>query len=134
MRFLPPIISWLKRNRTSARMGFALRIVAMALGSLFSLLWMRLLLHAMGDPLMGLFQNFQALTRLGGLGDFGISGALGLKTGTLLGSGDEKGLRALLASARTLFLLLACGLGILFVGLSPWLPKWLNFESVSNAG
>jgi O-antigen/teichoic acid export membrane protein len=134
MSFLPAISSWLKRNRTSARMAFLLRMIAMALGSLFSLLWMRLLLRAMGDPLLGLFQNFQALTRLGGLGDFGITGALSLKTGTMLGSGDEKGLRGLLASARTLFLLLACGLCILFVGLSPWLPKWLNFESVAGAG
>ncbi|HEX4265700.1 MAG TPA: oligosaccharide flippase family protein [Verrucomicrobiae bacterium] len=134
MSFLPAISSWLKRNRTSARMAFLLRMIAMGVGSLFSLLWMRLLLRAMGDPLLGLFQNFQALTRLGGLGDFGITGALSLRAGTMLGSGDEKGLRSLLASARTLFLFLACGLCILFVGLSPWLPKWLNFESVSGAG
>jgi O-antigen/teichoic acid export membrane protein len=134
MSFLPAIGSWLQRNRTSARMAFLLRMIAMGLGSLFSLLWTRLLLRAMGDPLLGLFQNFQALTRLGGLGDFGITGALSLKAGTILGRGDENGLRALLASARTLFLLLACGLCVLFVGLSPWLPRWLNFESVPNAG
>jgi O-antigen/teichoic acid export membrane protein len=134
MIFRPAIISWLERNRTSARMAFLLRMIVMALGSLFSLLWTRLLLRAMGDPLMGLFQNFQALTRLGGLGDFGITGALALKVGTLLGRGDENGLRTLLASARTLFLLLACGLCVAFLGLSPWLPQWLNFESVPEAG
>jgi O-antigen/teichoic acid export membrane protein len=134
MSFWPALISWLKRNRTSARMAFVLRIIAMGFGSLFSLLWMRLLLHAMGDPLLGLFQNFQALTRLGSLGDLGISGALALAVGTMLGRGDEAGLRAMLASARTLFLFLAGGLCVLFLALSPWLPRWLNFESVPGAG
>jgi O-antigen/teichoic acid export membrane protein len=134
MSFLPAIISWLKRNRTSARMAFVLRMAAMALGSLFGLLWTRLLLHAMGDPLLGLFQNFQALTRLGGLGDLGITGALSLTVGIMLGRNDETGLRALLASARTLFLFLAIGLCILFIGLSPWMPRWLNFDSVADAG
>ena len=134
MKLLSEVTSWLKRNRTSVRMAFVLRVVSMALGSLFSLLWYRLLLRAMGDPLLGLFQNFQALTRLGGLGDFGITGALALKAGTLLGRKDETGLRALLASARTLFLLLSIILCVVFVGLSPWLPEWLNFEGVPGAG
>jgi O-antigen/teichoic acid export membrane protein len=134
MSFWPAMISWLKRNRASARMAFVLRIITMGLGSLFSLLWMRLLLHAMGDSLLGLFQNFQALTRLGGLGDLGITGALALTAGTMLGRGDESGLRALLASARTLFLVLAVGLCVLFVALSPWLPRWLGFETVAGAG
>jgi O-antigen/teichoic acid export membrane protein len=134
MNFWPAIISWLKRNRASARMAFALRIVAMGLGSLCSLLWMRLLLHAMGDKLLGLFQNFQALTRLGGLGDLGITGALALTAGTMLGRGDESGLRALLASARTLFLVLGSVLCVLFIALSPWLPHWLGFETVAGTG
>jgi len=106
----------------------------MVLGSFFSLLWWRLLLHAMGAPLYGLFLLFQAVTRLGGLGDFGITGALGLQTGTMLGRKDESGLRQLLASARTLFLLIAGGLCVLFWVLSPWLPKWLGFESIPGAG
>src|SRR4051812_41970458 len=101
MIFLPALTSWLQRNRTSARMAFVWRMIAMGLGSLFSLLWARLLLHAMGDPLMGLFQSFQALIRLGGLGDFGITGALSLKVGTTLGRGGDAGLESLLASART---------------------------------
>jgi len=126
--------AWLQRNRTSARMAFVWRMIAMALGSVFSLLWFPLLLRAMGNPLMGLFQNFQAVARLGGLGDFGIAAALGLKVGTMLGRGDEPGLKALLASARTLFLYLAAGLCLLFIGLSPWLPKWLGFEGVPGAG
>ena len=134
MSFLPAITSWLKRNRTSVRMAFVLRIAAMALGSIFGLLWTRLLLHAMGDPLLGLFQNFQALTRLGGLGDLGITGALSLTVGVMLGRKDENGLRTLLASARSLFLLLAVGLCVLFIGLSPWMPGWLSFNAVPNAG
>lgn len=128
------MVSRLQRNRTSVRMAFILRMASMALGSLFSLVWSRLLLRAMGDPLLGLFQNFQAVTRLGSLGDLGISGALSLKTGLMLGSGDEAGLRKLLGSARSLFLLLACGLCIVFLILSPWLPRWLNFEGVAGAG
>jgi len=134
MSFLPSFTSWLTRNRTSARLAFVFRLVAMALGSLFSLLWTRLLLRAMGDPLMGLFQNFQALARLGGLGDLGITGALALKAGTMLGRREEAGLQSLLASARMLFLFLAATLCVLFIGLSPWLPQWLNFETVPGAG
>jgi len=134
MSFLPSIAAWLKRNRTSARMAFVLRMAAMAFGSIFGLLWTRLLLHAMGDPLLGLFQNFQALTRLGGLGDLGITGALSLTVGVMLGRKDENGLRTLLASARSLFLLLAVGLCVLFIGLSPWMPGWLSFNAVPNAG
>src|SRR6185312_11390259 len=88
MSFWPSIISWLKRNRTSPRMAFVSRMVAMVLGSLFGLVWTRLLLHALGDPLMGLFRNFQALTRLGGLGDLGITAALSLTVGLMLGRRD----------------------------------------------
>src|SRR6185437_14908666 len=86
------------------------------------------------DPLLGLFQNFQAVTRLGGLGDFGITGALALTVGLMLGRRDEDGLRALLASARPLFLLLAGALAVLFLSLSPWLPGWLGFVGVPGSG
>lgn len=134
MSFLPGIKSWLNRNRTSARMAFVLRMVTMGVGSLFGLVWTRLLLQAMGAPLLGLFQDFQGITRLGGLGDFGITGALSLKVGTLLGRKDDSGLRALLNSARTLFLLIAVALCVLFIGMSPWLPHWLNFADVPGTG
>ena len=127
------MISWLKRNRTSVRVAFILRMVSMGVGSVFGLVWYRLLLGAMGDPLMGLFQNFQTVARLGNLGDFGITQSLSLKAGTMLGQGNDTGLRRLLASARTLFLILACVLGVVFVGLTPWLPRWLKFE-VPGAG
>jgi O-antigen/teichoic acid export membrane protein len=68
------------------------------------------------------------------LGDFGITAALGLKVGAMLGRGDETGLKSMLASARTLFILLAGALCLALIGLSPWLPKWLGFESVPEAG
>ena len=126
--------AWLQRNRTSARMAFVWRMIAMALGSVFSLLWARLLVHAMGNPLMGLFQMFQNVTRLGGLGDFGVTAALGLTVGAMLGRGDEAGLKRMLASARTLFLFLAGALCLLLIALSPWLATWLNFSSVPGAG
>ena len=88
----------------------------------------------MGDPLYGLFLNFQALTRLGGVGDLGITGALSLRSSAMMGRKDEAELRELLASARTLFLLVATGLCVVFVALSPWLPKWLGFADVPLAG
>jgi O-antigen/teichoic acid export membrane protein len=134
MNFFLAITAWLLRNRTSARMAFLWRMVAMGLGSIVSLLWARLLVQAMGNPLMGFFQSFQALTRLGGLGDLGMSGALALKAGVMLGRREDIALRSLLASARTLFLVLAAVLCILFIGLSPLLSEGLNFESVAGSG
>ena len=134
MSFLPAITSWLQRNRTSVRMAFVLRMVAMAVGSVFGLIWTRLLLRAMGDPLLGLFQDFQALTRLGGLGDLGIAGALTLTAGAMLGRREENGLRNLLASARSLFLLIAVGLGASICRLVSWMPRWFNFDVVPNRG
>src|SRR5205814_9842113 len=80
--------AWLLRNRTSVRMAFILRLRGMGLGSLLSLVWTRLLLRAMGDPLYGLFLSFQAVTRLGGLGDLGLSGGISIKTGAMLGRGE----------------------------------------------
>src|SRR5436190_15644723 len=125
---------WLVSNRTSVRLAFILRIVGMGAGSLLSLWWTRLLLRAMGDDLNGLFLSFAAVTRLGGLGDLGISGAIALKAGQMLGRGEDKQLQHLLASARTLFLALAVALFLAFALPSPWLPAWLHFQSVPGAG
>ena len=125
---------WLVSNRTSVRLAFILRIVGMGAGSLLSLWWTRLLLRAMGDDLNGLFLSFAAVTRLGGLGDLGISGAIALKAGQMLGRGQDKQLQHLLASARTLFLALAVALFLAFALPSPWLPAWLHFQSVPGAG
>jgi len=134
MTFLPSIVSWLQRNRTTVRVAFVLRIIAMGLGSIFSLVWYRLLVHTMGNSLFGAFQIFQSMTRLGGLGDLGISAALSLKAGMMLGAGDESATRKLLASARSLYLFLACTLCLVFLALSPWLPHWFHFKTVPGVG
>ena len=128
------MIAWFQRNRTSVRMAFILRVMAMAMSALLSLLWTRLLLRAMGDSLWGLFSSFQGIAQLGGVGDFGISGAVGIKGGMMLGRGEHEPLRKLLASARSLFLFLAALNLILFTVLSPWLPQWLHFQNVPGAG
>jgi O-antigen/teichoic acid export membrane protein len=128
------MIGWFQRNRTSVRMAFILRLFAMAAGALLSLLWTRLLLRAMGDSLNGLFLSFLAVSRLGGVGDFGISGAVGIKAGMMMGRGENEPLRKLLASARSLFLFLAALNLIVFAALSPWLPQWLHFQNVPGTG
>ena len=125
---------WLWENRTSARMAFILRIVVMGVGALLSLLWTRILVRTMGDSLFGLFLNFQAVSRIGGVGDLGISGAVGIKTGQMLGRGENERLRKLLASARSLFLFLAALHFVVFLLLCPWLPQWLHFKAVEGAG
>jgi O-antigen/teichoic acid export membrane protein len=129
-----PMIAWLQRNRTSVRLAFLLRLFSMTVGALLSLLWYRLLLRAMGDSLYGLFLSFLAVSRLGGVGDFGISGAVGIKAGMMLGRGENEPLRKLLASARSLFFLLAALNLVGFTALSPWLPHWLHFQTVPGAG
>lgn len=134
MTIVKKLRAWLIANRTSVRMAFILRMIVTAVGALLSLLWYRLLLRAMGDSLYGLFLSFLAVSRLGGMGDFGIGGAVGIKSGMMLGRGEHDQLKKLLASARSLFLFLAALTLILFAGLSPWLPRWLHFQSVPGAG
>src|SRR4051812_11913572 len=118
------MIAWFQRHRTSVRTAFILRLTTMAFGTVLSLLWFRLMTRTMGDPLYGLFLSFLAVARLGGVGDFGISGAVGIKAGMMLGRGEDGQLRKLLASARSLFLFLALLTFVSFVVLSPWLPQW----------
>ena len=126
--------AWLLANRTSVRLAFAFRLFGMFAGSLFSLLWTRLLLRAMGDALFGLFLSFQSVTRLGGLGDLGMSGAVALRAGQHLGRGENDQLQRFLASARSLFLLFSVLAVAVFIALSPWLPFWLHFEQLAEAG
>jgi O-antigen/teichoic acid export membrane protein len=128
------MIAWFKRNRTSVRLAFMLRLFSMAAGAVLSLLWYRLLLRAMGDSLYGIFLAFQSVTRLGGLGDLGISGAIGVRAGQMLGRGEDEKLKKLLASARSIFLFLAGIVFVVFVALSPWLPQWLGFHETPGLG
>lgn len=134
MSFWPAMVSWLQANRTSVRLAFLLRMAAMTAGIFLSLIFTRLLLRAMGDSVYGLFLAFQNITRLGGLGDLGLSGAVALIVNLRLGKGEDEDLRNLLASARTLFLVFALGLCALFMALSPWLPHWTGFREVTGSG
>ena len=125
---------WLMRNRTSVRLAFGLRILAMGLSALLSFVWTRLLLRAMGDELNGLLTTFQGVYRLGGLGDLGMSAVVGVRGGEMLARGDEAGLRKMLASARSLFAVLAVTVLLVFTCLAPWLPNWLQFHPQHGGG
>src|ERR1041385_5149174 len=126
--------SWLQRNRTSVRLAFILRFISMTLSVALSLFWSRLLLRAMGDTLNGLFIAFQGVARLGGLGDLGMGGAVGLRAGQMLGASDEPRLRLFLANARGVFLALGISACAVLLVLSPWLADWLRFENTAGSG
>jgi len=128
------LVSWLWANRTSARAAFVLRIFSMGFSAVMSWVWIRLLVHAMGKELYGLFISFQAIPRLGGLGDLGISGAVAIRTGRMLGRNEEGRLAEFLASARSLFVILGILLGAVFFGLSPYLSAWLHFKAEPGSG
>ncbi len=128
------MIDWLRKNRTSARVAFGLRLFVMGANGVGSMVWTRLLLRAMGNQMNGLFIAYQAVVSLGGLGDLGMGGAVALRAGQALGRRDETGLRSFLANARSVFFILSlCTFAALFV-LAPWLPKWLHFKPVPGAG
>src|SRR3569833_1206215 len=128
------MIDWLRRNRTSARVAFGLRLFVMGANGLCSFFWTNLILRAMGDRLNGLFIAYQAVVTLGGLGDLGMGGAVGLRAGQALGRRDDAGLRSFLANARSVFLILSLGTFVVLFVLAPWLPTWLHFEPTPGAG
>jgi len=66
--------------------------------------------------------------------ELGLGGAVGLRTSRYLGAGRDNELKTWLASARTLFLLLAAGVAMIFLVLAPVLPDWLRFVSLPAAG
>jgi O-antigen/teichoic acid export membrane protein len=88
----------------------------------------------MGAPLYGLFLSFQAVAALGGLGDFGMGGAISMRAGRHLGAGEADQLTDFLGKARTLFLCLAIAVFAAFCVLSPWLPGWFGFREVTGSG
>ena len=126
--------SWLWRQRNSTRLAFLLQIISRVLSGLLGLVWTKLLLEAMGRPLFGVFTVFQKVASLGGLGDLGLGGAIGIQAGQHLGRGEVDHLRAFLAGARTIFLLLAALTGLGFLVFSPWLPAWLKFPALPGTG
>ena len=77
----------------------------MMANSILTLAWTRLTLRAMGDGPYGLFVSFLSIPTLGGLGDFGIAGALAIRTGQAVARGQEESLRRLIAGARGLMLM-----------------------------
>jgi O-antigen/teichoic acid export membrane protein len=125
---------WLREQRTSTRLAYALQLCSRVCASLSSLVWIRLLVGAMGLPLNGVLIAFQKVIMLGGLGDLGMGGAVSIRAGQYLGRGDQAGLKEFLASARTVFVLLALAVGGGFLVLSPWLPHWLHFQPVPGTG
>jgi O-antigen/teichoic acid export membrane protein len=127
-------MAWLMANRSSARLAFVLRLVAMVIGSVMGFIWTPLLVRSMGDAVYGTFLSFQGALRLAGLGDFGLSGAVAVRTGQMIGRGETDKLQPFLASARTALLLMAVVLGLAMCFLSPWLPHWLDFQEISGAG
>jgi O-antigen/teichoic acid export membrane protein len=128
------LLGWLKGNRTSVRMAFGLRIIALGLSAALSFVWTPLLLRAMGDELNGLFVQFQKVLRLGGLGDLGMGAVVGVRGGEMLARGDEEGLRKMLASARVFFAGLGLSVFVVFAVLSPWLPNWRGFQPTADSG
>lgn len=129
-----PGASWLWRQRSSTRLGFMLQLACRVLTSLLALVWIPLLLGAMGDAVYGLFLSYQAVANLGVLGDLGLGGVVSIHTSRLLGQGKTDELRAFLGAARSLFLLLAVVATGVFLVLSPWLPGWLRFAPLPGAG
>ncbi len=98
------------------------------------LLWTRLIVGAMGQPLHSAFLAFQSLATLGGLGDLGMGGAVGLRVGQFLGQRREKDAREFLNSTRAVFVLLAALAGVGLLLCSPWLPGALKLRNVAGVG
>ncbi len=125
---------WLWAQRCSARVSFVLQVATRLTTSVLGLVWTRLLFTAMGLELNGLYLAFQRLTSLGGLGDLGMGGVVGIRTGQLLGEGKESALREFLAAARGAFLIMALLIGGGFLMFSPWLRSGLGFGPAAGAG
>jgi O-antigen/teichoic acid export membrane protein len=128
------MIAWLIRNRTSVRFAFILRLATMVMGTLSSLIWTRLIIHALGSELYGLFISFTTFISLGGLSELGMGGVISLRTSQYLGAGRMDELKIWLANARTVFFLLAVGAATLCLVLVPVLPGWLRFTPLPAAG
>jgi O-antigen/teichoic acid export membrane protein len=125
---------WLVAQRSSPRLAFLLQIGCRVLTSVFSLLWIPLLLGSMGKALNGLLLNFQSITSMGGLGDLGMGGLVNIQTSRLLGQGKEVELRKFLAAARGFFGIMALVAGGVFLAIAAGLLHWQKFDTVPNVG
>ena len=131
---LQRISSWLRQQRSATRLAYVLQLCFRILSSFSSLVWIRLLKTAMGAELLGTCFTFLKISSLGGLGDLGMGGIVGMRTGEFLGQKREKELEKFLASARSVFLLMAVIVGGIFLLLSPWLPIWFKFKPAFGTG
>ena len=127
-------MEWVIKYRRSTRLAFGLRAISLVLTGLLSLLWARVLIGAMGKELYGLFITFLAIAQLGGLGDLGMGGAVGLRMIRHLARGEDEIGRRFLANARGVFLLLAALFLIAFAALSGRLPSVFRFAALPGAG
>jgi O-antigen/teichoic acid export membrane protein len=129
-----PVRAWLWRLRSSTRVAFFLRSVCLLLSAVLSLFWARTFVRALGEPDYGLLLTFLAVAQLGGLGDLGISGAIGVRMMQFLATDKNDAGREFLATARGVSYLLAAIVGGGFILLSPWLPYWLHLTGTASAG
>jgi hypothetical protein len=124
----------LLEQRNSARLAYILHLSTRLVTSAIGLIWIRLLVAAMGRELNSLYLAFQSLITLGGLGDLGMGGAIGIRTGQYLGQGKEAELKKFLASARAVFLIMALTVGGGMVLVTPYLPRWLGYKETPASG
>src|SRR5262249_11528553 len=124
---------WLWEQRNNTRLAYMLQLMTRVLSGFIGLAWFRLLNGAMGAPAYGVCLTFQKLVTLGGLGDLGMGGVIGIRTGQYLGAKKEPELLKFLATGRTIFLFLAVAAGGGVFLLSPWLSEWLHFPVANNA-
>ena len=125
--------AWIFAQRAATRLAFFLQIGCRVLTSLFSFVWIPLLLKTMGKDLNGLFLSFQSIASMGGLGDLGMGGMVNIQTSRLLGQGKEPELRGFLAAARGFFGVMAVVAGGIFLAVSPSLLRWQKFEDFPQA-
>lgn len=126
--------AWLWAVRDSARVAFLFRLANLAVNTVAFLIWNRILLVLLGAETLGLFLAFQAFLTLGGVGNLGLGGAVALRAGQYLGSGQEAELKEFLAQSRALFLVLAGSVLLVGVALSSFLPSWLGFNVTVASG
>jgi O-antigen/teichoic acid export membrane protein len=125
---------WLWEQRNSTRLAYVLQLASRILTSAMGLVWTRLLVGAMGLEVNSAYIAFQKIVSLGGLGDLGMGGVVGIRVGRYLGQGNTKEIQRFLASARMVFLMMALTAGCAVLLFTPWLPGWLQFDKVTGIG
>ena len=88
----------------------------------------------MGNETYGICIAFLSVSQLGGLGDPGVSGAVGIRMLQYLARGEEAAGRRFLANARGVFLGLALLCLVGFLVAAPWIPGWLKVMPTPESG